>query len=278
MPSSRADRNTVATMEIMCFSCTHPVEKADEIMCNGFCKSSFHLKCVHQSAEIRNTVAECSQLFLMCRACTKMMSNANFRQAISSTNNVIASMANEHTKELAELRKEIALNTAKINTILQRTPLPATPHTPRSQFAVPSRKRPRLHVDEPSDHDKASVGTKEIAPDESVPLAAKRKEDKFWLYLSGFDPQATESQIAKLVKTNLKDDRSVDVAKLVPKGRTLVELTFVSFKVGLDPELKETALAASSWQKGITFREFDFRHTSRQTFRIEPSPGETPSG
>lgn len=266
-------------MESICFACTHAVEKADEILCNGFCKSSFHLKCVHQSAEIRNTIVECSQLFWMCRACTKMMSNANFRQAIASTNNVIESMANEHVMELAELRKEIALNTAKINTFLQRTPLQATFDTPRSQLSVPSRKRPRLLVDEPSGHNDASIGTKEIASGESIPLAAVRKEDKFWLYLSGFDPQATELQIVKLVKSNLKTDKTVDVVKLVPKGRTLEQLTFISFKIGVDLELKETALAASSWQRGITFREFDFRRTvpTRRIFRIEPTPAETPS-
>lgn len=243
-------------------------------MCNGFCKSSFHLKCAHQSIEIRNTIAACAQIFWMCKACTKMMSNANFRQAISSTNNVMESMAQEQTKALDELRKEIALNTTKINTILERAPLQTTP-----QISVPSRKRPRIFLDEPPRHDNVSAGTKEIAPDESIPLAAAQMEEKFWLYLSGFDPQATVQQIEKLVKSNLKTDGTVDVVKLVPKGRTLDELTFVSFKVGLELQLKDTALSGSSWQKGITFRQFDFSHSTstRKTFRFQPTPSESRS-
>lgn len=185
-------------------------------------------------------------------------------------------MAEEQTKALDDLRKEIALNTAKINTILQQPPPQTTPHIPRSQFSVSSRKRPRLLIDEPSQHDNASVGTKEIAPDESVPLAAAQREDKFWLYLSGFDPQATTQQIEKLVKGNLITDGAVDVVKLVPKGRTLDELTFVSFKVGLDKQLKDAALSGSTWQKGIIFRQFDSSHSTstRKTFRFQPTPSE----
>lgn len=244
-------------------------------MCNGFCNSSFHLKCVHQSLEIRDTITTCSQLFWMCKACTKMMSNANFRRAITSTNDAMEYMVENQNKMLSELRKEIALNTNKINTILQRTPMHTTPHITRSHPVVSSRKRPRLHIDEPQ-HTSVSFGTKEITADEPIPLAPEQREDKFWLYLSGFDPQASIQQITKLVKSNLNinADAAVDVIKLVPKGRTLEELTFVSFKVGMESQLRDVALSGSNWQKGIIFRQFDFSHTSssRTNFRFESSP------
>lgn len=264
-------------MESICFACTQTVNQTDEIVCKGFCRSTFHLECAHQSSEMRNSVAACSQLYWMCEACAKMMENANFRQAISSTNSVMEMMAEQQTKALDEMRKEIALNTTKINAILQRTPSQTTPLAPRSQPPLPSRKRPRLVIEEPLHHDNTTVGTKEISADESIPLAASRTEEKFWLYLSGFDPQATSQQIENLVKSNLKTDETVDVAKLVPKGRSLDELSFVSFKVGMNQGLKDVALSASSWQKGITFRPFDFSHTAstRQTFRFQPTPRET---
>lgn len=190
---------------------------------------------------------------------------------------VLELVNDKQTKVLDELRKEIALNTTKINTILQRTPL-QTPRIPRPQLPVSSRKRPRLLIDEASNNENVSVGTRDIGPNESIPLAASQREDKFWLYLSGFDPHATAQQIESLVKGNLNiTDGVVDVAKLVPKGRTLDELTFVSFKVGLDPQLKEVALTGSSWQKGIVFRQFDFSHstTARTTFRFQSTPGGT---
>ena len=79
-------------------------------------------------------------------------------------------------------------------------------------------------------------------------------------------------QIEKLVKNNLKTDKPVEVVKLVPKGKTLEELTFVSFKADVDMALKDLALSKSSWQKGIIFRSFDFHHTSnsRTFFRFLP--------
>ena len=215
-------------MAAVCCACAHDLAKSDEIICSGFCKSSFHLKCARLTAELRDVVANCSQLFWMCRACTKMMANACFRQAISSTNNAMQTIVDDQNKALDELRKEIALNTTKINTILQRTPLPATPRVPRTQQTTNLRKRPRLIIpDEPSQQENILEGTKDCVPDDAIPLAAARKDNLFWLYLSGFDPHATVEQIQKLARNNLNTDRDVDVVKLVPKGRTIEDLTFV---------------------------------------------------
>ncbi|XP_053691644.1 uncharacterized protein LOC128740148 [Sabethes cyaneus] len=165
-----------------------------------------------------------------------MMSNARFRQAISSTNNAMQAMVDDQNKVLDELRKEIALNTMKINTILQRTPMPTTPRIP---ITTNSRKRPRLIIPDESSQqrDNATEGTRDIQPDDAIPLAAAKKEKLFWLYLSGFDPQATVNQIEKLVRNNLNTEKTVDVVKLVPKGKTLEELTFTEADV-----LEQTAV------------------------------------
>lgn len=267
-------------MESVCCACATGLEKTDEIVCNGFCKSAFHLKCANLSVALRDAIVDCSQLFWMCRACTKMMANACFRQAISSTNSAMQSTVDQQTKVLDELRKEVALNTTKINTILQRTPLPTTPHIPRSQLTSNLRKRPRLIIpDEPPQRERASEGTKDIAPDEDIPLAAARKSELFWLYLSGFDPHATVQQVEKLVRNNLNSDKPLQILKLIPRGKLLDELTFVSFKVGIDLQLKELALSGSTWQKGITFRPFDFKHTSnsRTVFRFTSPSGRNQS-
>ncbi|XP_053698959.1 uncharacterized protein LOC128745922 [Sabethes cyaneus] len=261
-------------MESICWGCAGNLVEANEIVCNGFCKSAFHLKCARITAETRDAIAGSSQLFWMCHACTKMMSNARFRQAISSTNNAMQAMVEDQNKVLDELRNEITLNTTKINTILQRTPMPTTPRIP---ITTNSRKRPRLIIpDEPSQQrDNATEGTRDIQPDDAIPLAAAKKEKLFWLYLSGFDPQATVNQIEKLVRNNLNTEKTVDVVKLVPKGKTLEELTFVSFKAGVEMDLKDLALSRSTWQKGIIFRPFDFQHTAstRTFFRFPSTPG-----
>lgn len=247
----------------VCYSCARDANEVDVIACDGFCKSTFHLKCVKLSAEARETIKNCGQIFWMCNACTKMMKNATFRQAISSTNSAIEASYDDHKKVLTELRMEIAQNTSKINSILEQFPTePPTRQEPqRTQWksSAPdySRKRPRID-DEPKTE--TSAGTRATDPAVIIPLAARpERADLFWLYLSGFDPKATEDNIRELVKRNLNSNEAVDVRKLVPKGKSLDELTFVSFKVGVVSELKDIALSPATWQIGIAFREFDFQ-------------------
>lgn len=258
------------TMAIsVCCSCAGELVKAEEIVCNGFCRSSFHLKCVHQSVATRDAVINCSQLFWMCCACTKMMANANFRHAISSTNNAVEAISAEHSKALIELRQEMEQNTAKINSILSQIPSALQNRTGRrgSTSSNTNRKRPRIDEEDTQSESNVTVGTKEIDPQVTIPLAESKTDDNlFWLYLSGFDPKASEDEIRGLVQQNLNTTDTIDVRKLVPKGKKLEELTFVSFKVGVGVQLKDLALLTSTWQKGITFREFDFH--PRPTFQF----------
>lgn len=201
------------------------------------------------------------------------MENATFCQAISSTNSAIEASNEEHNNILTELRQEVKQNTIKINSILNHlpTPSPARIVTPRNTKFDKSRKRPRVDDEPRTETFAGTAGTKEADPSVIVPLAARQEKiELFWLYLSGFDPQATEDNIRDLVKSNLGSNETVDVRKLVPKGKSLDELTFVSFKVGIAPVLKEAALSAATWQRGITFREFDFHiRNDRNVFQFQ---------
>lgn len=259
----------------ICFSCAGELQDVDAIVCNGFCKSSFHLKCVNQSIATRDIIRNSSQIFWMCKGCTRMMSIVNFRHTIASTNTVLQLINEKHNEEMQELRKEIKQNTDKINSLSQQNhTFDAQSQNTENQIDAPltTRKRRRLQEGEDyvTNNDTPAVnnneGTKEIDTDIAVPLAVPLREKKFVLYLSGFAPQATVNEISELVKKNLNTNDTVDVAKLVPKGKNLCELSFVSFKVGIGLHLKECALQSSSWQKGIVFREFlDTRQSSAKT-------------
>lgn len=202
------------------------------------------------------------------------MANATFRHTLTSTNAVLNHIQEENNRSLAELRKEIQQNTVNINRLLQTTPVSSL----RNNRFVTSRKRRRLLPQEdalPKQTPLKAVGTREIDSDADVivPIAAT-VESKLWLYLSGFAPQATVAEIERYVQKCLNTNGTVVVAKLVPKNINLDELSFVSFKVGVDLELRESALNSSSWHKGIVFREFDFQHTRKRPSRspFRPSP------
>lgn len=79
---------------------------------------------------------------------------------------------------------------------------------------------------------------------------------RFWLYLSGFQPQISPDDVQKIVTRCLDLSSPCDVIRLVPKGKDVSTMSFVSFKIGLDPALQERALLASTWLSGLVFREF----------------------
>ncbi|XP_055622381.1 uncharacterized protein LOC129765949 [Toxorhynchites rutilus septentrionalis] len=60
-----------------------------------------------------------------------------------------------------------------------------------------------------------------------------------------------------MVKANLNTDDELSVFKLIAKDKDISTLSFVSFKVGLDPSLKTKALDSETWPEGVLFREFE---------------------
>lgn len=100
---------------------------------------------------------------------------------------------------------------------------------------------------------------------------------KFWLYLSGFQPLISPDDVQKIVARCLDLSSPCDVIRLVPKGKDVSNMSFVSFKIGLDPLLKEQALLASTWLDGLTFREFmeqpkNFRRSLPNQMDISQTP------
>lgn len=123
---------------------------------------------------------------------------------------------------------------------------------------------PRLGVKRRRGNEGEPIGTTSVRgtnaidlSDLSVPrLTPVVSPPKFWLYLSGLHPQVTVADVQKIASRCLNVTTPADVVRLVPKDVDIAKLTFVSFKVGLDPSSKELALDASTWPDGILFREF----------------------
>ena len=120
-----------------------------------------------------------------------------------------------------------------------------------------SVKRRRKEIDQTSlpasDQGTKTVDLSGLSVPFITPAAAPQK---FWLYLTGFQPLITTDDVQTIVSRCLELTSPVDIIRLVPKGKDVSNMTFVSFKIGLDPAFKESALDADSWPTGIMFREF----------------------
>ena len=198
-------------------------------------------------------------LFWMCDNCAELFESSHFRMLCNVNPSPPFS---ELTTAITELRSEIKQLHAK----------PATQFSPALGNRWPSidqaraRKRPREADAAMRAADTCTVGSKRTLDNIVAAPAANNADQQFWLYMSRIRPDVTSEVISAMAKVNLEIDNDPVVVKLVPKGKDISTLTFVSFKIGFDLNLKTKALDPETWPEGILFREFE--DYGSQKFRV----------
>ncbi|XP_055591190.1 uncharacterized protein LOC129743237 [Uranotaenia lowii] len=231
-----------------CSSCCGTINGIEFMVCRGICGKEFHLTCVSVSnAAARSLKSLSKNAFWMCDDCAGLFENAHFRSlafAPPPEKNGITQL----TEAISELRSEIKQACAKP----PPTPIPTlTPARPDYRRALKRFRAPDAPISEP-----CKLGAKRSSSDVvSVPMCSNEKDNLFWLYISRIKPDVSEDDVASMVKANLQTD-TMQVVKLVSKGTDTSTMRFVSFKVGVDLELKDMALDPETWPNGLSFREF----------------------
>jgi hypothetical protein len=80
-------------------------------------------------------------------------------------------------------------------------------------------------------------------------------EPKYWVHLSGLDPETNEDDLSEFVNTSFAVD-SIKCVKLIPKNRPLSTCESIAFKIGFPITMENVALNSSSWPEGFAVREF----------------------
>lgn len=245
----------------VCHSCARGMT-AVEVVCGGFCKATFHFSCANITEDLYKEIHGKPAIFWMCNGCRELMSNARFKNALSSMNAAAIEVNDTYLKLIEEMKSEIKDSLiAEIRQEIkggfnQLSPAVLSPLPRYFKFGhanSPKRRRDDEAVasDQPS---KILRGTGPSTAD--IPsIHMDRTSDKFWVYLSKICPEVSETDIERLAKDCLHTDEVV-VKSLIPRGRSLSTLSFVSFKVGVSLELKPKAMDPVSWPQGIEFREF----------------------
>lgn len=255
-------------VNMACQSCQKKVSNSDRIVCQGFCGASFHHVCVNVDEPLREQLGLCGgNVFWMCNGCAELFSNMHFRSMMSSFDEKTITLPTAIQSMQADIEK---LHSA-VQTLSEKVdakPNPPTPFPtpnpwpiPRSNVNVYTPKRFRNSNGNPVNVFNGSnqTGTKSVIGIKTVRLERDQEDDLTWIYLSAFHPSTSESQIASLVSEclNMPENMSPKAIKLVPKGRDLNTLDFVSFKIGIHARFKEQALSCESWPENIRFRVFE---------------------
>lgn len=239
--------------------------------CGGYCDNIYHFACCGTTRSTYEMVS--SNSFWLCDECRATVNNRCLKE-LCATDPVIQCVKGE----LEEIKKRIEMlagaidaGAANTQTSLQQIEkqlaeckpvklqsadkLEVTPRGPTNWPSMirsaPKRRREEQHIS----YRDVTVGTNTnlLTAVATVPAAEK----KFWIYLSRIHPDVSADNISDLVKECLQCDEPPEIVKLVRKDVDLKLLRFVSFKIGVDPKFKSTALSPCTWPTGILFREFE---------------------
>lgn len=162
-----------------------------------------------------------------------------------------------------DVRKELGQINEFIGSISDKLLTNVTPSIPDNR----NNKRPR--VTSPDDTPKQpiaplslTVGTKAVENFPRIVDTVPEPTEKIWIYLSRIASHVSDEDVSALFQECLPGTQPI-VKKLVKKDADLKSFAFISFKVGVDHAFKDAALDAGNWPKGIYFRQFEERNSSK---------------
>ncbi|XP_058811040.1 uncharacterized protein LOC131675929 [Topomyia yanbarensis] len=228
-----------------------------------------HCKLVKSTCDSRDLFSQGKAIFVCCGCKDKLNDrsvSSYIKDALELQQTQPSNLANL-SAQVRQLFNLIETLSRQVENIVSERPVGGTPVV--SDWPKLGVKRRRGNNGQPMQAS-AVRGTKSIDfSDLSVPfVVTPPPPPKFWLYLSGFQPLVTVGDVQKIVARCLDLTDAVDVVRLVSKEADVSKMSFISFKIGLDPALKEQSLDASTWPSGLLFREFVEHQRSRDESNI----------
>lgn len=248
-------------MEKNCIKCCEPIKNLNMVKCH-LCDNTVHIKCLGWIRANLDFVNGQTNLLFFCNDCMQSIENIKVNNSSNSIVAVVSSVADSMNRCMDDVKTELGkINTffGSISDQLLANSKPALPSSNRRN------KRPRIVSPNetprrPSAFSDLMGGTKTTESCSKLVDTVPKPAEKCWIYLSRIAPHVTEDDISALVKECVPDAQPI-VRKLVRKDADIRTFAFISFKVGIDLQLKDIALDAKNWPKGIYFRQFEERNS-----------------
>ena len=256
-----------------CGECSLVINELEPIRC-GFCDTYFHIsqKCCGFNNRANRDLFSNGQAMFICPKCRDTLNGRSVCTYIEETMSpqpppsVDLNLLSDQVQKLTSLVEALS---KKVEGVDKERPLAKSVSTP--QWPKTGIKRRRGNNGQPVQVVAvAERGTNTIdLSDLSVPfIVPPPQPQKFWLYLSGFQPLVKVEDVQKIVARCLDVQDSFDVVRLVAKDADITKLSYVSFKIGLDPDHRTLALNCSTWPAGLLFREFEQQPGRRRPDKV----------
>lgn len=242
------------------------VNDLEPIRC-GFCDTHYHInqQCCGLNTRHCKDFFALGKIMFICPTCRLTLNGRSISAYVAD----LQLNQTSQPQNLAELPAQVQklcdvvdglskkIDSLPCKTIIDDTPLgtpsvmPATPvWTAKS---AKRRRTERIPMNMSSDRGANTIDLSDLSVPSIVSAAA---QNRFWLYLSGLNPLLTDSDIQKIVSRCLHTAEPVVAVRLVRRGTDTTNFSYVSYKIGLNPDMKSVALDPASWPTGMLFREF----------------------
>lgn len=265
--------------KMVCNSCSMAIVSGEAVIaCEGYCKGSFHAKCVKLSTDEKISCIKNPFIFWICISCSKVLRETRYSDYMQNKYKSISSETNRTPEEsdsaqqfaayesidaIAEIKTEIASiqNTLADLTAFRQSVLNTTTNNEQPlahSSPAPSTSSNSMHG--------CCVGNGTRAIPWLINNANYRpnSNEKFWMFFSRVKNDVTEDEIRAMVSECLETTESITVQKLVSTWVDATQLPYISFKVGIDVKLRNRAMLSSTWPSGVWFREFRERNFTWQ--------------
>jgi hypothetical protein len=218
----------------------------DRVVCKGFCGKTFHINCLNLNMDKKVLeTAACGSFLLFCDQCSKLQGSVVMRRFLSEAEDELADLV-ENLRSLTQKVDEMVSNAvASVRANVaedNKTPAPVAALSP----AVKTRAQ-------------RAKAAKEKAEKQEIPATRLTDEERRFLVLSRIHPDTTSDKIGNFIrrKTGITNIRC---HLMIPRGKTVNELEYVSFKVGVGVANYSMLMVPELWRANVLVRDFEKRN------------------
>lgn len=238
-------------MSKQCGKCKVSASSRELIRCFGSCKTAYHPLCVDSKMDSWGKLfKECPYAKFVCSECQRDSDNTTAAELMYVKDKItnLSDMVMTLSKRIDDGFKKIDLDSSE--RLSRDTQLAPAADDARRVYSANGSSVPILRP--PTG---CIIGSCKDA-EETIKAAQEKK----YIYASKFSNATLPAAVSKFLSEKLGVSEDVfDCRLLVSANKDVSLLNFVSFKIGIDPELFQKLLQPDIWPCGVLVREFVHR-------------------